>query len=462
MILQIRTKDNLEDLLRHGNSPSWVVSEGKVNDIEKVEIYQFDGKRVLKADFDKSLSSRTESGRLIVAFSNGTIEECEHKWIGQNPIKYVRDNEVIVEIVENSNLFNPNVKPHLITFNDGTINDVDTFIDFVVVKIESAYNFIKEKIDDKLKGFILLDFDHFGYFKLLTNFISIDNKELRSLIKNQVNLDIEKKGLSVEDLIVNLVLIFDPKESELAIWKEEFLELSEILDLSITIFGYSYEYGDIVYQQYDCGNWEEGIVACDQGYMEDSLMESYEHSQNPDDFPDKLYFNLETYESKVNTTLTMETNHLKVGFYAGKNNDDDNNEECCNAGDQPDYVLLGGFKDNNGKKEFVGRVITNWCDKYPTDSLIYNGKSVIDSGGFAEDEDGSDLWDLASNEFPNLLNEINALYDYLEIDQDDEHYNLSMEIPDEIRLYNLYEGEYINLQEVKKGNGENLGIDFWL
>lgn len=259
MILQIRTKDNLEDLLRHGNSPSWVVSEGKVNDIEKVEIYQFDGKRVLKANFDKFLSSRTESGRLIVAFSNGKIEECKYRWIGQNPIKYIRDNEVI--------------------YNDNS---------------------------------------------------------------------------------------------------------------------------------------------------------------------------------------TMETNQIKVGFYAGKLNEDDNIEEYCFAGEQPDFILLGGFRDYNGKKEFVGRVITNWCDKYPTDSLLYDGKNVNDSGGFAEDEDGSNLWDIVSNEFPNLLNEINALYDYLEIDDDDEHYNLCMEIPDDIRLFNLYEGNYVNLQEVKKGNGENLGIDFYL
>jgi len=263
MILQIRTKDNLDDLLRHGTSPSWVISEGKIKSIEKVEIFQFDGKKVLKADFKADLSRRTESGRLIVAFSNGTIEECEHKWIGQNPIKYIRDNEAILENI-------------------------------------------------------------------------------------------------------------------------------------------------------------------------------------------------------TNTTSTMESNQIKVGFYAGRNNDDDNNEECCNLGDQPDYILLGGFKENNGKKEFVGRVITNWCDKYPTDSLIYNGKTVIDSAGIAEDEDGTDLWETASNEFPNLLSEITSLYDYLEIDEDEEHYNLSSEIPDELRLYNLYEGNFVNLQEVKKGNGENLGIDFWL
>ena len=259
MILQIRTKDNLEELLRFGCSPSWVIADYRVKSIKSVEIYQFDGKRVLKADFDSSLSKITESGRLIVGFSKGIIEECEYKWIGQNPIKYIRINEI--------------------------------------------------------------------------------NK---------------------------------------------------------------------------------------------------------------------------NDTSTIESAQIKVGFYAGKNNEDGNNEECCNVGDKPDYVLLGGFKDNNGNKEFVGRVITNWCDKYPTDSLIYNGKSVVDQGGIAEDENGIELWDVVSNEFPNLLNEINALYDYLEIDEDEEHYNISSEIPDELRLFNLYEGYYVNLQDIKKGNGENLGVDFWL
>ena len=41
MILKIRTKDNLEDLLRHRNSPSWVISETRVSQIEEIEIYQF-------------------------------------------------------------------------------------------------------------------------------------------------------------------------------------------------------------------------------------------------------------------------------------------------------------------------------------------------------------------------------------------------------------------------------------
>jgi hypothetical protein len=257
MKLQIRTKDNLEDLLRHRNSPSWVISESRLNQIQEVEIFQFDGKKVIKGTFDIDNSSRTESGRLIVAFKNANIEDCDHKWIGQNPIKY-----------------------------------------------DTTKHINKEKNMESLLG--------------------------------------------------------------------------------------------------------------------------------------------------------------KIGFYAGRINEDDNNEECCNAGDQPDYILLGGFQKKNGKNEFIGRVITNWCDKYPTDSLMYNGKSTIDSGGVAEDEDGTDLWISTSNEFPNLLNEINSLYDYLEIDEDDEHYNLSSEIPDEIRLFNLYEGYYVNIQDVEKGNSEKLGIEFYL
>ncbi len=158
----------------------------------------------------------------------------------------------------------------------------------------------------------------------------------------------------------------------------------------------------------------------------------------------------------------MGSNLGKIGFYAGKVNEDDNVEECCYAGDKPDFIILGGFTNNDGKKEFTGRVITNWCDKYPTDSLIYGDKNVIDQGGYAEDEDGNDLWVTVSNYFPNLQSEIETLYNFLVTDSDEEHYNLSTEIPDEIRLFNLYEGNKIDLQKVKKGDGSNLGIELHL
>lgn len=88
MILQIRTKDNLETILQQGNSPAWVIAESRVPEIQHVEIYQFDGKRVLKADFDAANSTRTESDRLIVAFKNAVIEQADLDWNRQNPVRY--------------------------------------------------------------------------------------------------------------------------------------------------------------------------------------------------------------------------------------------------------------------------------------------------------------------------------------------------------------------------------------
>jgi len=196
--------------------------------------------------------------------------------------------------LESVNLLNENAKPHLISFNEGTIDDVDVFIDFLVEKIEITTDFIKERIDDKSLGYILFDFDY-DNLKQLPDFTSIDNPELRNLLKSNILQDLKKYNISVQDLRPKLVFIFDPKDSELAIWKEEFLDLSSILDLTITIFGDNNEYCDIIYQQYDCGNWEEGIVACDQGYMEDLSADSYYYTENPENFPDKLFFEVKSY-----------------------------------------------------------------------------------------------------------------------------------------------------------------------
>ena len=258
MILQIRTKDNLADLKRHGNSPSWVISESRINLIESVEIYQFDGKRVLKGIFNKNNSYRNADGRLVVAFSNGIIEDCDFKWIGQNPIKY-----------------------------------------------------------------------------------------------NSVN-------------------------------------------------------------------------------------------------------------TAVNKTDSINNSNFVVGFYAGKINDYENVEECCFAGEKPDFIAMGIVLKHNGENEFIGKVITNWCDKYPSDSLLYNGKSTVDMGGIAEDDNGNNLWETVQLQYPHLLPGIDELYNYLEIDADDEHYNLSAEIPDELRLFNIYEGSFIDFSSVKKGSGETLGVQFYL
>ncbi len=149
----------------------------------------------------------------------------------------------------------------------------------------------------------------------------------------------------------------------------------------------------------------------------------------------------------------------KVGFYSGKINVEGKIEECCFAGEKADFILVGTF-DSNG--EFIGRVITNWCDNAPSDSLLFRGHSIWDQGGIAENENGINLWDEVSKEFPNLLGDIESLYEFLEAASDEEHYNLSKEIPDEIRLFSLFEGRTVNLSNVKKGNGEFLNLEIFL
>jgi hypothetical protein len=90
MILRIRTNDDLDKLLKQGKSAAWVVANDKEKEIKQVEIYQFDGKRVLKGVYEpKKSTRRKEDNRLIVAFKNGAIQSANLKWKGQNPINYV-------------------------------------------------------------------------------------------------------------------------------------------------------------------------------------------------------------------------------------------------------------------------------------------------------------------------------------------------------------------------------------
>lgn len=144
-----------------------------------------------------------------------------------------------------------------------------------------------------------------------------------------------------------------------------------------------------------------------------------------------------------------------VRMYAGMIDDDGDVHECCYPGAQPDIIVIGKF-DNN--EEFMGIVIANWCDKYPTDTLIFRDKIVIDIGGWAEDEAGNNLWDDVLKYDSEFQSKIERFYDYLEIDSDDEHRNIRQEITDDIRLSVLYEGRSINLENVKKGNGYELGL----
>lgn len=88
LTIQVRTSDNLLDLLKANQSGNWVVAQGKEQEITDVEIVSFDGTQKIEATFDASNSFRLEDGRLVMAFTEGRICNCSVSFEGRNPVRY--------------------------------------------------------------------------------------------------------------------------------------------------------------------------------------------------------------------------------------------------------------------------------------------------------------------------------------------------------------------------------------
>jgi hypothetical protein len=76
LILQVRTNDNLLDLLARSESAAWVVAEDRVQKVTHVQVVNFIGTQMIEDVFDRSASYRTESDRLVVKFLGGRIVNC--------------------------------------------------------------------------------------------------------------------------------------------------------------------------------------------------------------------------------------------------------------------------------------------------------------------------------------------------------------------------------------------------
>lgn len=89
LTLQLRTRDNLLELLARGESPAWVVAEDKIQKITHVQVVNWDGSQMIECEFDRNASWRREDGRLVVKFLNACIVNCNVKFEGQNPVRYI-------------------------------------------------------------------------------------------------------------------------------------------------------------------------------------------------------------------------------------------------------------------------------------------------------------------------------------------------------------------------------------
>lgn len=89
LILQVRTKDNLLDLLAKSESGDWIIANYRVHEITHIQVVNFAGTQMIESVFDRNTSYRTDSGRLVVKFLDAHIINCSVQFDGQNPVSYI-------------------------------------------------------------------------------------------------------------------------------------------------------------------------------------------------------------------------------------------------------------------------------------------------------------------------------------------------------------------------------------
>ena len=165
----------------------------------------------------------------------------------------------------------------------------------------------------------------------------------------------------------------------------------------------------------------------------------------------------------------------KVGIYSAQF--DEETEELSpllDAEEIPFIIAIGFFGSHLVGSEnewygFVGYVITNTCDKCRTESVLFMNEtgqtlSAHDMGGEAIAENDADLVAAFNETYPNEWSQIQKYLDEYfyctEEEQDNETLFLSIkkEIPESILLSNLYSGDWLDLEEVRKNNGSSVGI----
>lgn len=97
IILRVRTRTNLLELLEAGVSGDWKVAQGKEKRIKTIQVFNWDGSLMLESPLDLSKTTRLDDGRLVAGLSDteAKIVNCipPLKWHGQNPVNYVEITE---------------------------------------------------------------------------------------------------------------------------------------------------------------------------------------------------------------------------------------------------------------------------------------------------------------------------------------------------------------------------------
>jgi hypothetical protein len=92
LTVQVRTHNNLLEVLAAGESAAWRVGVDREPLITHVRVVNFDGTQMIEGVYDRAASHRRESDNdLTIGFLDGRIVNCKPKidFDAQNPVRFI-------------------------------------------------------------------------------------------------------------------------------------------------------------------------------------------------------------------------------------------------------------------------------------------------------------------------------------------------------------------------------------
>jgi hypothetical protein len=135
MVVNVRTHDDLRDLLRNRASGNWVVGVDTEPRITKVRVFNWDCDQVLQGDFNRTRSRRDVDRKLIIGISKCRIENFRayKSWFeifGSAAVAYTpyvpvqKQNDSVIGILRNS------------PFGEMNQNEIDEFFKRLKAEIQ--------------------------------------------------------------------------------------------------------------------------------------------------------------------------------------------------------------------------------------------------------------------------------------------------------------------------------------
>jgi hypothetical protein len=95
LTLQVRTRDNLLELLAKNETGNWKVGKERIHQITHVQVLNWGGTQMIEGIFDRNASyylAPPEDDRLLVKFLDGRIVNCKVKVGDPFAFRYIEEN----------------------------------------------------------------------------------------------------------------------------------------------------------------------------------------------------------------------------------------------------------------------------------------------------------------------------------------------------------------------------------